>query len=170
MKTLTMVVFAALVAALTLAGTTRADWQDFAKDGFSVQLPGSPTTQEKTIPSVAGNMEMKMHIAKGDGLVCVVVTMDLPLGFAGLTEADILNSARDGVVSGLDGKVSSETNITVGKYAGRDIHGEALEGKGDLRVQLIAAGKRVYALVVVFPKGADVSTETAKFLGSFQVN
>jgi hypothetical protein len=170
----TKVLFAALVAALILTGSAKAeDWQELSRDGYSILMPGTPATQEKDIPSPAGNLKMKMHIASnGDtGVVYMIASVDLPAGGLGAASADdLLDGTQAGMIQGINGKLISQSKVTNGRLTGRDIRVDAFEGKGTLRGQLFAVNGRIYMLAVLAPKSVDASADTGKFLDSFKVN
>jgi hypothetical protein len=166
----TKILFAALVAALILTGSAKADWQDFSKDGFSIRMPGTPTTQEKDIPTPAGNMHMKLHIASDadSGVVYMIAQVELPP--IGGNSDDFLDGAQSGMIQGVNGKLVSQTKVTLGRHPGREIKADAFDGKGYLRGQLFAINGKVYMLAVLSPKSVDASAATNQFLGSFQVS
>jgi hypothetical protein len=170
----TKVLPAALVAALTLTAAARAgdDWQEFAKDNFIVQLPGTPSEQTKAIPTPAGNLDMKLYIvSSGDsGFVYLVATLELPKGGLAGAGEDFLDGAQSGLVSGAKGKLVKQSKIKLGKHSGRDITAEVFDGKGLLRGHVYLVDQRVYMLVVMTPKDADASAATGKFFDSFKVN
>jgi hypothetical protein len=168
----TKVLFAALVASLILTGAARADWQDFSKDGFRIQMPATPVSQEKDIPTPAGNLHMKLHVASDtdSGVVYMIAAVDLPAAALAASADDLLDGTQSGMIQGVNGKLTSQTKVTRGRHTGREIKADAFEGKGNLRGQLFVISGKVYMLAVLSPKSVDASTATDKFLGSFEVN
>jgi hypothetical protein len=171
----TKILYAALGAALVLTGSAKADdqnLQEFSKGDFSILMPGTPSEQTKSIPSPAGNMDMKLYIASaGDtGFVYLVATLELPKGGLGGATEEFLDGAQTGLVQGAKGKLVSQSKIKHGKHSGRDITAEVFDGKGLLRGHVFLVDQKMYMLVIMTPKDADASGAIDKFLGSFKVN
>jgi len=81
-----------------------------------------------------------------------------------------LNSARDGGLSNIKGKVLRESEITIGEYPGKDLTFEipSLPGiQGRLRIYLV--GRRLYQVMMLGPPARVTGKDSETFFDSFRL-
>ncbi len=74
-----------------------------------------------------------------------------------------------GAVAGAKGKLTGQKKIVMGGHNGRDLDATVFDGAGTLKVRVILADGRVYAVMVLAPKGAGDAPARSRFLDSFKI-
>jgi hypothetical protein len=167
-----------LLLSLSIVGALLAgcggSWTEFSStDGaFSVLMPGTPTEQTQTQDTDWGPIEVHMFtVEQGDVAYLVGYNVFPAAVIQAVSPAQLLDSARDGQVETVKGTLLSEEVITLDANPGRDleIQVEGEDGTSSLRSRLFLVGDRLYQLVVAGPKGQSTSSNTIKFLDSFEL-
>ena len=148
-------------------------WIDFksAEGRFSAQFPMAPQTETMPTPTAIGNIDQKMFtVTKGDAYYAVAIA-DYPeeLVKKGDT-AGMLDGARDGAVSNVNGKLEKEEQVEVEGYPGRKIHVVAtVQGVNlELDAVLCLAGSRLYQAIVARPSGSVPDADVQRFVNSMK--
>lgn len=102
-----------------------------------------------------------------------VAYADLPIGGDEPEEQaqKRLEDSRDGMLKKLKAELGEDSKTTLeGKYPGRSFGAGLPGGKGELRARVYLAGKRLYQVVAMGPKGFVDSDDVKKeFFGKFQL-
>jgi hypothetical protein len=135
---------------------------------FKVEMPGSPSRE--TV-SAHGLTMISFQVEEKDGAYGVAYA-DIPmLGAASsalITRA--LDSARDNMVSKVNGKFTGESRISLdGKYPGREIRADIPEKNGLIQGRLYLVKDRVYMVMVVGLPGWVNSANAKRFLDSLEL-
>jgi hypothetical protein len=161
---------AAVVCGLVLAGGCKRELKDFtsAEGKFKVKMPGTP---KESSQAVAGT-NLKMYSVEERNGGYMVAFSDVPMG-ANEPEAQIqsrLDGARDGMIRNVNGKLQSESKVTLqGKYPGRDVRADIPDKKGVLRCKFYLVDRRLYQVMVVGTPSFCDSSEANQFLDSLAV-
>jgi hypothetical protein len=153
-----------------------ADDREFAeftsKEGkFTVLFPGKPKETKRTLQSPFGPVELNSFSVSPLQPVStyVVIFSDYPANFEKKSDADFLDSSRDGSVKNSGGKLLSEKKLTLDKYPGRELLLEAPNQGGLFRQRIFIVGNRLYQLIVGGAEEVAKSKGADKFLDSFKL-
>ena len=145
-------------------------WTEFKSDEgrFSVLMPEKPQSQVSTLETGQGRFEHHVFIALHHPLVCMVAYVDIPKKFFVDKNIDgFFDELRDQFIKEADGKLASETPLSMDGHAGREVKVHIY--RGDLRLRMFLVGDRAYVLSVVNMEKADEEV-VKKFFGSFKIN
>jgi hypothetical protein len=138
---------------------------------FSVWLPGKPRANSKTFTGPAGKAQANVFsVDQGDRGYSVGYTDYPPISMTDDDREFLLDKIRDGGAAAVQGRVTAETKITIGKNKldGRDFyfehHGKVSRGR------IFLKGNRLYQLVASGPsKEWMASAAVTKFFDSFAI-
>ena len=164
-----------LVIGLCLTASSAADpavqFLPFASsDGrYKVLFPGPVKTETAEVKTPEGTRKLTLDTVKLSGDVHFMVTyIDVPEDVTKAAPGPRLDKVRDGN-KGADGKVLSDTEVTVGaeKHAGRDVLIE--KPNTFLRNRIVIAGNRLYQVMIQGSKEFVTSRDADRFIESFEV-
>jgi hypothetical protein len=159
-----------LIALLT--GCQQVTWKEFSSSEgrFSVLMPGTPSEKTSKVNTEVGPVDMFSFRVTQEDSGYDVNYNDYPDAVVEASDAgSMLDGARDGIVSSLQGKLLTEFIISLDGYPGRDIRVEGPDGEHTVRTRLYLVDNRLYQLTVVTPKEDSFSKDVAKFLDSFEL-
>ena len=151
-----------------------AQWQALtvAEANFKAELPGKPFAAAQTVESPMGKVPLRTWTLRFDIVQYVLLVGEYPIVFD--TPDSVkhsLDGARDLTLSQAAGKLISDTEISYGKFPGRDW--KALTDRGLIRTRMYLVHNRMYALQAVLPESAENEEGTQKavnrFLNSFKL-
>src|SRR5215813_3445172 len=148
-------------------------WQEFKNEAgnFAVMMPGKPLEMSQTVESEIGKIPIYTFTAQGGTLTYMAMYSEYPISIDTPEAAKIsLDNARDLLLSRRNGKLISESDISFGKYPGREL--KAKFDGGTLRSRTYIVNKRMYIVMAMAP-GDDTSKQLDSkkvddFLGSFK--
>lgn len=148
-------------------------WQEFKHEAgnFAVMMPGKPIEVSQTVDSQIGKVPIYSFTARGGTLNYLAMYAEYPIALDTPEAAKTsLNGARDLMLNNRNGKLISETDISYGKYPGREVKAQ-LDG-GIMRLRVYIVNQRMYLLMVMAPgddKSKQLESKKAEdFLGSFK--
>ena len=153
-------------------------WKEFssAQGVFTVLLPGIPTRQSRETDSAAGPADYITYTLQTEAAVYFIAYVDFPeVPYDEKGVKKILDGGRDGALKTINGKLISETEISLRGIPGRAL---AVEGPGELlRARIYLAGLRLYLVMLVANKNQIATPESAglyeaavdRFLSSFKL-
>lgn len=153
--------------------TTTSDlsWQNVNGDGFTISMPGTPSKSEQTEPSLAGPITIHLYtVTHGYEGFMVGNTRYPDSVFASGNSDDIMNGARNGAVSSINGEVTNEHSITVGGYSGREVTGKSPSKNLGFTIRLFVVRPQMYMILYTqYDKDKATSEDGRKYLDSFQL-
>ncbi len=164
----------ALLLVLWLAGCT-AKPQEFKSEagGFSVMTPTPLQEEAKTLETEAGKIDLHLFAGQLDDIAYVIGYSDYPPEAAPPGYAEkMLDGARNGSVGNTQGRLVSETNITLAGYPGREL---VIETRGEdspptiIKGRLFMVKNRLYQVTAVAPRGKAGDKVIDDFLQSFKL-
>jgi hypothetical protein len=160
----------AFVVALAPAIALAQDWKEFNSEDCrcSAAFPGTPQPKTQGMQTKVGTLEAKMFMLEMPNAFYAMAFVDYPKEAMGKQSPDqLLESARDGAVGNVKGKLASETKISMNGYPGRELR---IEAPGDLALvaRLYLVKERLYQILVVMPKAKEGTADAKKFLDSFK--
>lgn len=165
-RSLSLVVVFALVAPAVAAPKKKPTPHTSGDEGYSVVLPGEPTTSSKKLATAAGNVTVRTTRVEFNGTVFSVVTTDYPDSFQDVTAEKLLDAVRDGMKS-TDGSVVKESPHDAEAVRGREVRIEA--GKSNaVRARVYFAKSRLTQVMVTGSKDGVSGAEADEFFKSFK--
>jgi hypothetical protein len=163
----------ALAALLALAcGRSETQWSPVdPQDGsFRAELPGKPKRVRNSLETPAGPAPIEMWVVEDGERAFMVGYTEYPERVrAVVDDAELLDSARDGAIARVRGKLLIDEPRQSAGASGRRIEFDAEEGQVRVRGDLFVSGRRLYqAFATVSPTEVD-SADVARFLDSFRI-
>jgi|GEM_PF-731431 len=144
-------------------------WSEFhSEEGrFKLLMPSKPTTQTLTLETAQGKIVHHGFTAAGGGVVCVIDYADFPKTMLDPANMKLLfDQVRDEFLKTIEGKLSSETTISLEGHPGREVR-IALRG-GEARTKFFLVNERFYQLAFMNVLGKS-SVDADKFFNSFKL-
>ncbi len=149
--------------------------QEFKSEAgrFSVMAPVALEEETQTYEIPEGKVVSHMFAGDLGGIGYVVVYADNPEEAVRKMDPEkFLDRARDGAVNKVNGKLVTETKITLEGNPGREFVVEASEAGGEewtIKVRLFLVKNRLYVIDAAFKKGKVELSEVDRFLQSFKL-
>ncbi len=148
-------------------------WTEFKSDEgrFTVSMPQKPATQSSVMDTPQGRFEQHIFIASHRGVICMVAYTDLPKNsLAGNDPDGFFDGVRDQFIKQVEGKLGTESPLTLDGHTGRDI--KVLMFRGEHRLRLFLVGERMYMLSIMqLEKDSEPGEDIpGKFFGSFKLS
>lgn len=164
----------ALALSLVASGTAMAQaWQNFTSSPgrFAVQMPGTPKAENSAVDTAAGKLNVSTFTVAADGgaTAFIVSFTDYPAGLVAKGDpTKILIGARDGQLSRLKGKVSSDRVISINGYPGRDV---SFAGANNVsaRCKMFLVRNRLYQVLALSQNTPAPTASFARFVDSFKL-
>lgn len=156
------------------------EWYPFKSEGYSIEFPVKPTIETSKVPSPIGELTLinSMYDAqktgdKNDNLAYSVIVTDYPDSLIHSDNKEMLpaffRNSIDGGVANSGGTLSSEKEIEIGGYPGREARVDLNEGKGVLIIRCYLVKNRFYILQTITEKPKFPNNSVDRFLGSFRL-
>jgi hypothetical protein len=162
----------AVAALLGLAcGALATKWETVSEGGMTVEMPGTPKKQTQTVQSPAGPVTVNILGVERSSEAFMVAYNEFPAQIANaLTDPKtLLDSGRDGAIRNVNGKLTSERNVQIGSYPGREIVGEVPDKKASFTARIYWAKPRLYQIIYISPQGKTITDDGKKFLDSLKI-
>jgi len=142
------------------------DWIRFVppEGTFAVLMPNQPEHSTKTSENPAGKIVTEIWRSSYQDGAYLVGATDYPVDVDPKKELDL---DRDNFLKAVNAKLTSESDIKVGGYPGREFAGSGDNDDWASRV-LVDGKRRVYQVAVRTPKSGDHSLAT-KCVNSFEI-
>lgn len=173
-----LAILVCLGAASPVLAATEA-WEDYHLPGtdFVVSTPGKPKVTEDGVDR-DGVTAKTAQLKLGDAEYSVTHTV-YPRGYVsrGTAVIDLLNHARDGLASSVEGRVSGERRFTVGDTQASEFTINVPPSASDpkpqtakvrLYVRISGASVTVDQCVALGPRGSEIQPDAERFLNSIR--
>ncbi len=157
--------------AMVVVGVPVETWPEFQHEGgnFAVKMPAKPLEMKQTIESEIGKIPIYSFIAQEDTLNFMAMYAEYPMSLDTPAVAKAsLNNSRDLMMSRRNSELISETDISFGKYPGREI--KAKFDGGIMRSRTYIVNQRMYMLMVMAVGGAGSKQLESKTVNDFLVS
>lgn len=150
---------------------TSASWQTVSESGFSIQMPGTPSKNEQSIPSAAGPLPIHMYTLSHGYEGYITGYTEYPdYVFSAAEPEDLLDGAQQGAITNVQGQVTSQRKISINGNPGREIVGTSPSKNIGFTARVYLVKPRMYMLVYTqFDQTKPISEHGKKFLDSFQL-
>ena len=159
-----------LLVVFLVGGCSLFAWKEFksTKGQFSLQVPGTPKEQKETVKTQAGDIDLHLFLLEQKEIAYMVGYSDYPEPLIKQAEPEaILDGARNGAVSNVNGKLLSERAVSLEGHKGREIKVKTEKGVIKARIFLVEA--RLYQLMTVTAKEKTFAENTKRFFDSFKL-
>jgi hypothetical protein len=163
---------AALLLALPGCERRSVEWVTVApEDGsFRAEIPGPAERVQHDLATPVGPAPVQIWTNRDGERVFMVGYTEFPEKVrAAVAEDELLDSARDGAVAQVAGRLLIDEPRELGEVRGKRIAIDADEGRVRVRGDLFVVGRRLYqVLATTAPQETD-SADVTRFLDSFRL-
>jgi hypothetical protein len=163
----------AIVAVLGCSGLG-TKWETVTEKNLTVEMPGKPEKQAQNIPSPVGTASGQMLTLDKGSEAYILAYHEFPAAISNLPidPKTLLKGSADGAVRNVNGKVTSERDVTVGAHPGREIIGEGnKDGKNvEFMVRMYWAKPTLVQTLYLNEKGKGDKKNGTKFLDSLKIS
>lgn len=164
-----------ILVALGFLACQKPAWKEFSSQagGFSILLPGTPVEQVSTVNTAAGPFDF--HLFSLDtfgekGIAYTVAYSDYPESiFKASTPETILNSARDGVLSKMQGELIRDQATAIDGHTGKELSIRSDDGEFVIQARMFMVERRLYQIIVEAVKERAASRDVARCFESFKL-
>jgi hypothetical protein len=168
-----LIFLAFAIAVLLGCSALSTKWETVAENGITVEMPGQPEKQAQSIPSPVGPATGQMLTLDKGAEAYILAYHDFPAAISNLNidPKVLLKSSADGAVRNVNGKITSEREVTAGPHPGREIIGEGNKDGKDIEfmVRLYWAKPRLIQTLYLNEKGKGDKANGTKFLDSLKL-
>jgi len=166
----------AILLALMLGGAiavpaSAQQWVDHrSKDGgYHVDFPAQPIETGHLVDTEVGKVRMRTSAVEIDGRIYMTIDSIYPSDYRmGDAEAN-LDSARNGGVSNVGGRLVSEERLHIGNAPARRLVIDIPRADKAAEALLVLDGHRLYQAVYLGPRGSQEKGDAQRFLSSFKL-
>jgi hypothetical protein len=142
--------------------------------GFAVMTPAPLQEAVQPVETQDSKIDLHLFSAQQDEIAYFVAYCDYPPDLARPDNAEkMLDGAREGAVGNTQGKLTSETAITLAGHPGREVVIEAARGEDrppvTIKGRLFMVKDRLYQVTVVAPRARAGDKAVDDFLQSFKL-
>ena len=154
-------------------GSDKLDqFQEFRSDEgrFTVMMPGKPKTDNQTLESPVGKINMVMFTAGSSKAGCFVAYADYPEQLISSTDPQkLLEGAKNGAIANVKGKLISEASIDFHGFPAKEVNIE-IPNKAFVTARFILTSPRFYELMFIAPKDIGHEDDIRQFFNSFKID
>jgi hypothetical protein len=160
--------FAVVLCFAAALGAQAPEWKTYSypADGFNASYPSEPELSKRNVPTDAGSFELRAYLAQDGEAALFVGVCDYGSAIAGRNPDTVLQGAKSGAVSNVNGHLISEKKITLGTYPG--IEFEAENDTMHFTARFYLVGTTLCQTLIAAPLGKPYAG-TTRFLDSFQL-
>lgn len=161
------------IAVVLACSSLTQKWETVSEDGITIEMPGKPNKQNQDIPTAAGKATGQMFTLDKGSEAYILAYNDYEIAAnLNIDSERLLKGASDGAVSGINGKVVSQRDITNGAYPGKEIVGSGSKDGKDIEftIRLYWAKPRLVQTLYLAEKGKSNQKNATKFLDSLKIS
>ena len=172
MKRLIFLIFP--VAVVLACSSLGQKWETVSEPGVSIEMPGKPTKQAQDIPTGSGTATGQMLTLDKGAEAYILAYHEFPAAVSNMNidPKVLLKGASEGAARNVDGKVTSQRDVTSGAYPGTEVVGEgSKEGKDiEFMIRIFWAKPRLIQTIYVNEKGKGNKSNATRFLDSLKIS
>jgi hypothetical protein len=169
-----LIILAFPLAIVLACSSLTTKWETVSEGGITVEMPGKPTKQAQDVPTGTGKATGQMFTLDKGAEAYVLAFHEFPAAVSSLNidPKVLLKGASDGAVRNIDGKVTSQRDVTVGGYPGTELIGEGSKDGKDIEftIRMYWAKPRLIQTLYLSEKGKGNKENATKFLDSLKVS
>lgn len=170
-RLITLALPLAVVLACSSLGTK---WETVTAGDLSVEMPGKPTKQSQDLPTPAGKASGELLTLDKGAEAYVLAFHEFPpaVANANIDPKVFLKSAADSVVKNMNGKVTSQRDVTVSGHPGTELIGEGNKDGKDVEftIRVYWARTRLIQTLYLSEKGKGDKSNATKFVESLKIS
>ena len=163
-----------LAVVLACSSLSGQKWETVTEGDITVEMPGKPTKQSQDVPTGAGKATGQMLTLDKGAEAYVMAFHDFGAAAASMNidPKVLLKGASDGAVKNIDGKVTSQRDVTVNGHPGTELIGEgSKDGKAiEFTIRMYWAKPRLIQTLYLSEKGKGDKSNATKFLDSLKIS
>jgi len=148
------------------------EWLNFESESgrFSVLFPDEPDEQVESVQTAIGVIESQFFMVTQKDMAYSVNLADYPpeMIAAGDTQ-QMLDGARDGAVSNVNGELLEEKELTLSGHPGREFKVKVEDEGIIVRARIYLVNERLYVIQALSKERLASSEDIDKFLNSFEL-
>jgi hypothetical protein len=161
-----------LALVLLLAQSCRLEAQQwktysFPADSFTASFPSEPDQSTKELDTPNGKVEVHSYAIQDGQAVLLVGVFEYKKGLTGRDPVAVLESGKQGVLTGANAKLGAEKKITLGSNQGIEFTAESASAL--MTVRMFVVNSTIYQLIVSASDRKPYAG-TQRFLDSFQLS
>ncbi|HST22978.1 MAG TPA: DUF2092 domain-containing protein [Blastocatellia bacterium] len=146
-------------------------WAEFnsPEGGFKLLMPGDPVKQTLTLEAPTGKIVHNIFTAAKGGIICIVDYADLPRKATDVADANgFFDVVRDEILKITQGKLGSETAISLDGHPGREV--KIIVSGQEAKARFYLVNQRFYQMLIMKMVRADKSSKDIdNFFDSFKL-
>ena len=136
----------------------------------SISMPSTPREEIQRVTTPAGDIDVRTFVFEQEDIAYSITYTDFPEALIATRDTEkMLDSARDGAISSVQGTLSAETKITLEEFPGRELRIDMSDGKHTAISRIYLVKSRLYQLSIAMPKEDSSSDDITKFFSSFKL-
>jgi len=162
-----------IILGVLLSGCSTVRWVQYsgADNVISFTMPIAPEEQKQSVDTVAGKINFVIYSSEFEGSAYYASYNIYPPQALQDREIDqILDGARDGAVSSIQGKLLSEKNVNQNSIRGREIRIETSDRENTLIVRIFYNDFKLYQIGMVVKKEKAFEKSIEDYLNSFVIH
>jgi hypothetical protein len=161
-----------LAVVLACSSLSGQKWETVTEGGITVEMPGKPTKQSQDIPSTKATGQMLTLDKGAEAYVAAFHEFPAAVSSLNIDPKVLLKGASDGAVKNIDGKVTSQRDVSVSGHPGTELIGEgSKDGKQiEFTIRMYWAKPRLIQTLYLSEKGKGDKANATKFLDSLKIS
>jgi hypothetical protein len=145
------------------------EWKEhiYSDEGFAITTPSEPVLQKETKETPVGAVEAHNYVVDlGNDCGVAINATDFKIA-QGIDTKMVLEASKNGTAESMNGKITSEKEIMLGKNPGIQFELET-ESNHMLARYFFISGK-LFALISIAPRSTPISPKTDRIFDSFRL-
>ena len=167
-------IFLAFAVAVVLACSALGQkWETVTQEGITVEMPGKPEMKSQNVPTGAGIATGQMLTLDKGAEAYILGYHDFPSSAnLDIDPQILLKGASEGAARSIEGRITSQRDVTSGGYPGTEIIGNGQkDGKEiEFTIRLFWAKPRLIQTIYVTEKGKGDKANATRFLDSLKIS
>lgn len=155
------------------------DWVPYSTPNWSVRFPGKPEESQQTTPTAIGDQKLSIYMYTApdqnaaDNLVYGMIQTIFPDSLVNSDKTEMVNplmrNAVDGAVNNVQGKLLSESVISINGYPGREVKIAFQQDAYIINARIYLVKNYLYMLQTICGENKDNNTLAKVFMDSFEL-
>lgn len=177
MKKYILPAFLVLSATLFTSFISRDGWFQFEDANYKVLFPQKPSDETDTVATALGTLKMNIHMYEvpptvtDENFTYGVIQTDYPEGAIDVRKEELINKffrgSIDGAVRNVNGKLLTESTISLDGYPGREVRVDYNNGVAVITMRMYLVKNTMYMLQTITGTAKDHNPSIGKFMNSF---
>jgi hypothetical protein len=163
-----------LAVVLACSSLSATKWENVTEGDLSVEMPGKPTKQSQDIPSAGGKATGQMLTLDKGAEAYVLAFHEFPplVANANIDPQVLLKGASEGAAKNINGRITSQRDVSVAGHPGTEIIGEGSKDGKDVEftIRMYWAKPRLIQTLYLSEKGKGDKSNATKFLDSLKIS